>query len=140
MRVKTKHFYEFDGFRIDLGDRLLLRDSEVIALAPKAFDLLLTLVENNGHVLSKDELMKQVWQDTFVEEANLNFQITTLRKALGEEGAEWSRRFPGMAIGSRRTLTRSAARSQRSRSKFRRGNVGRSRGWSHPRRQRLRSS
>ncbi len=85
MRVKTKHLYEFGGFRIDTSDRLLWRGDEVIALPPKAFDLLLTLVENSGHVLSKDELMRQIWQDSFVEEANLSHHVFTLRKALGED-------------------------------------------------------
>jgi DNA-binding winged helix-turn-helix (wHTH) protein/TolB-like protein/Flp pilus assembly protein TadD len=96
MRVKTKHFYEFGGFRIDMIDRLLLRDSDIIPLAPKAFDLLLTLVENSGHVLSKDELMKQVWPDSFVEEANLSHHVFTLRKALGEEknGAKFIETIP----------------------------------------------
>ncbi len=96
MRVKTKHFYEFGGFRIDRNDRLLLRGSEVIPLTPKALDLLLTLVENNGHVLSKDELMREVWPDSFVEEANLSHHIFTLRKALGEDknGAKFIETLP----------------------------------------------
>ena len=55
-------------------------------LAPKAFDLLLVLVANSGRVLSKEELMKLVWPDSFVEEANLSHHVYTLRKALGEDG------------------------------------------------------
>lgn len=85
MRVKTKHFYEFSGFRIDVTDRLLLRGGEVVPLTPKAFDLLLYLVENAGHVLNKEGLMKQIWPDSFVEEANLSHHVFTLRKALGED-------------------------------------------------------
>jgi DNA-binding winged helix-turn-helix (wHTH) protein/TolB-like protein/Tfp pilus assembly protein PilF len=85
MRVKTKYLYEFGEFRIDVGNRLLLRDREVIPLTPKAFDLLLVLVESASHVLNKEELMKQVWPDSFVEEANLSHHVFTLRKALGED-------------------------------------------------------
>ncbi|HEU4389718.1 MAG TPA: winged helix-turn-helix domain-containing protein [Blastocatellia bacterium] len=62
-----------------------MRDGEVVPLAPKTIDLLVVLVENGGHVVSKDRLMKSVWPDTFVEEANLSGHISTLRKALGDE-------------------------------------------------------
>lgn len=80
-----KLFCEFGHFRLDAHEHLLLRDGEVVPLAPKALDLLVALVERNGHVLSKDELMKQVWPDSFVEEANLSHHIFVLRRALGED-------------------------------------------------------
>jgi DNA-binding winged helix-turn-helix (wHTH) protein len=70
---------------LNAEERLLLREGEVVPLAPKAIDLLVALVENSGHVIGKDELMKRVWQDSFVEEANLSHHIFTLRKALGED-------------------------------------------------------
>jgi DNA-binding winged helix-turn-helix (wHTH) protein len=57
-----------------------------VALPPKAFDLLLVLVENSGHLLEKDELMQRLWPDTFVEEANLPNTISLLRKALAGDG------------------------------------------------------
>ena len=63
---------------------MLLRDREIVALTPKVFDILLTLVESRGEVVSKDGLMKKVWPDTFVEEGNLTQNISLLRKALGE--------------------------------------------------------
>ena len=85
MRGQDKHFYEFGAYRIDARDHLLLRDGELVPLAPKAFDLLLVFVENSGRVLSKEDLMKQVWPDSFVEEANLSHHVFTLRKALGED-------------------------------------------------------
>jgi DNA-binding winged helix-turn-helix (wHTH) protein/TolB-like protein/Flp pilus assembly protein TadD len=85
MRIKTKHFYEFNGFRVDPGEGLLLHGDEAIPLPPKALDLLLFLVENAGHVLSKEELMKRLWPDSFVEEANLSHHIFNLRKALGDD-------------------------------------------------------
>jgi DNA-binding winged helix-turn-helix (wHTH) protein len=79
-----QELYEFGPFRIDPEKQLLLRDGELISLAPKAFQLLLVLVRRGNQVVSKDELMKAVWPDTFVEETNLTRNIFILRKALGE--------------------------------------------------------
>lgn len=76
--------YEFGKFRVDAKERLLLDGSEAISLTPKAFDTLLLLVENSGHVLSKEEIMGQVWAESFVEENNLAQNISILRKTLGE--------------------------------------------------------
>ena len=76
--------YEFGPFRLDVAERLLLRDGEAVPLSPKAFDLLLALVERQGRLLEKTELMKLVWPDTFVEEANLSYTISLIRKTLGE--------------------------------------------------------
>lgn len=84
MNKDSRHFYEFGRFRIDTAQRLLLRDQEIVALTPKVFEMLLTLVESSGEVVSKDSLMKKVWPDTFVEEGNLTQNISLLRKALGE--------------------------------------------------------
>ena len=86
MSLQPKNFYEFGAYRIDARDHLLLRDGEVVPLAPKAFDLLLVLAQSSGRVLTKEELMKLVWPDSFVEEANLSRHVFSLRKALGEEG------------------------------------------------------
>jgi Tol biopolymer transport system component/DNA-binding winged helix-turn-helix (wHTH) protein len=80
----SNHFYEFGPFRLDAIERLLSRDGESVPLTPKAFDLLLVLVERHGHLLEKDELLKRVWPDTFIEEANLSYNISLIRKALGE--------------------------------------------------------
>jgi eukaryotic-like serine/threonine-protein kinase len=79
--------YEFDGFRVDLKNRALLREGESVSVSAKAFEMLLVLVENNGRVLEKNELMNQLWPETFVEEINLNVHISALRKALGESAA-----------------------------------------------------
>jgi Tol biopolymer transport system component/DNA-binding winged helix-turn-helix (wHTH) protein len=65
-------------------ERVLRRADETVALTPKAFDLLAAFVEQPGRLLSKDELLKQVWPDTFVEESNLAYHVFVLRKALGE--------------------------------------------------------
>jgi DNA-binding winged helix-turn-helix (wHTH) protein/TolB-like protein/Tfp pilus assembly protein PilF len=84
MSQQLKHIYEFGPFRLDATERLLWRDGATVALTPKAFDVLLVLVEQHGHLLEKEELLKLVWPDTFVEEANLTYNISQLRKALGE--------------------------------------------------------
>jgi len=80
--------YDFGPFRVDPRERRLLRDGEVVPLTPKVFDILLVLVQNTGHVLSKAEMMKLVWPDTVVEEGNLARNISTLRSALGERPRE----------------------------------------------------
>jgi DNA-binding winged helix-turn-helix (wHTH) protein/TolB-like protein/Tfp pilus assembly protein PilF len=82
--METKRLYEFGLCRLDPAERRLLRDDQPVPLTPKCFDLLVILVENSGHLLEKEELMKQLWPDQFVEEANLSFNISSLRKALGE--------------------------------------------------------
>jgi Tol biopolymer transport system component/DNA-binding winged helix-turn-helix (wHTH) protein len=84
MSHHPQHLYEFGPFRLDAMERLLLRDGESMQLTPKSFDLLLALVEHHGHLLEKDELMKLVWPDTFVEETNLSSNISLIRKALGD--------------------------------------------------------
>jgi DNA-binding winged helix-turn-helix (wHTH) protein/TolB-like protein/Tfp pilus assembly protein PilF len=84
MGEPLKHFYEFGRFRVNTGERILLRDGEIVPLTPKVFDILMTLVESSGQVVSKDGLMKKVWPDSFVEEGNLTQNISLLRKALGE--------------------------------------------------------
>src|SRR5262245_16385416 len=84
MSQQPRHIYEFGPFRLDAAEHLLLRDGKAVPLTPKAFDLLLALVERHGHLLEKEELLKKVWPDTFVEEANLASNISQLRKALGD--------------------------------------------------------
>ncbi len=81
---KERYFYEFGPFRIDPNHRVLLREDQAVPIQPKAFDLLLALVQNREKVVTKDELMKTVWPDTFVEESNLGQHVFLLRKALGE--------------------------------------------------------
>jgi len=88
MGPETKHFYDFDRFRIDSEKRVLLRDGCPIPITPKIFDTLLVLVRNRGRVMEKDELLKAVWPDSFVEETNLTHSISALRKALGESPSE----------------------------------------------------
>ena len=84
MSEQESHFYEFGRFRLDAYERVLLRDRDPVPLTPKVFDILLALVERGGHIVEKDDLMKRVWPDTFVEEGNLTQNVSLLRKALGE--------------------------------------------------------
>jgi eukaryotic-like serine/threonine-protein kinase len=84
MLNKARCFYEFGPFRIDPNHRQLLRQEQPVPLQPKAFDILLVLVENSSKVVLKDDLMKTIWPDTFVEESNLSQHIFVLRKTLGE--------------------------------------------------------
>src|ERR1700690_3879346 len=88
MSPETNQLYEFGPFRIDSVRRLLLRDGQPLTLTSKAFDTLLVLVQNRDRVLEKDALLKAIWPNSFVEEANLAQHISALRKALGESPGE----------------------------------------------------
>lgn len=81
---RAKKLYGFGPFRVDPEKELLLRGEETVPLTPKSFQILLVLIRHKKEVVTKDELMKEVWPDTFVEEANLSRNIFLLRKALGE--------------------------------------------------------
>ena len=96
MEQKPEQLYEFGSFRLDPGERLLLRAGEPVPLTPKAFDLLLVLVKEAGHLLEKEALMNAVWPDSFVEENNLADNISRLRKALndGENGQRFIETVP----------------------------------------------
>lgn len=83
MSRPVEPIYEFGPFRLHPAERRLLRERQPIPLTPKAYDILLLLVRNCGHVLAKEELMKGVWPDSFVEEGNLTRHVSTLRKILG---------------------------------------------------------
>src|SRR5580658_5666345 len=85
---EPRHFYEFGPFRVDPDKRLLLRDNQPVPLQPKAFETLLVLVQRSAAVVLKDDLMKTLWPDSFVEESNLTQHIFVLRKTLGETAGE----------------------------------------------------
>lgn len=96
MTVQAHHFYAFGPFRWDSEKRVLVRDGKPVPLAPKSAELLFVLVANAGHLVEKDELMKRVWPDAFVEEGNLNKNVAVLRKVLGEwdSGREYIETVP----------------------------------------------
>ncbi|HET9788291.1 MAG TPA: winged helix-turn-helix domain-containing protein, partial [Pyrinomonadaceae bacterium] len=77
--------YRFGEFTLDADQKVLLREGKPLLLAPKVVETLLTLVQNSGRILEKQELMARLWPDTFVEESNLTYTIVQLRKALGDD-------------------------------------------------------
>src|SRR6266568_2092370 len=88
MSLAIKHFYRFGEFIVDTDQRVLLRQGKPLPLTPKVFDTLLILVENTGRIVAKEQLMNQLWPDSFVEEANLTSNIQHLRKSLGDNARQ----------------------------------------------------
>jgi DNA-binding winged helix-turn-helix (wHTH) protein/TolB-like protein/Flp pilus assembly protein TadD len=88
MGTPVNHLYEFGPFQLDPPERLLLRDGQPVAMTPKAFDMLVVLVERCGHLVEKNELLKTVWHGSFVEEGNLSVTVSFLRKALNDDRGE----------------------------------------------------
>src|SRR5574341_1082504 len=84
---EERHLYEFGPFRVDVSERLLLRGGDPVAVTPKVFELLVLLIRNRGHALSKDELMNELWPDTIVEENNLTVNMSALRKVLHDDSS-----------------------------------------------------
>jgi DNA-binding winged helix-turn-helix (wHTH) protein len=84
----ANHVYYFGSFCLNRAEQQLLRNGARVRLAPKAFELLLVLIQNKGRLLTKDQLLAEVWPNVFVEEANLSVNIASLRKALDEGDAE----------------------------------------------------
>jgi DNA-binding winged helix-turn-helix (wHTH) protein/TolB-like protein len=91
MQLKAGTFYEWGEFRLEPAEHRLTRDGAPVALPPKAFELLVLLVRNQGRLMTKNEIMRVVWPNSFVEEANLTVSVSILRKVLCEKGNE--RRF-----------------------------------------------
>jgi Tol biopolymer transport system component/DNA-binding winged helix-turn-helix (wHTH) protein len=106
MPNQANGLYEFGGCQLDAAKRRLSRNGENLTLAPKTFDLLLLLVQSEGRVLNKRELINSLWPDTFVEEASLSFQIATLRKALGKDGDLWIETVPKHGYRFAATVTK----------------------------------
>src|SRR5258705_13597068 len=77
--------YRFGSFELQPDNRRLLKDGAPISLRPRAFDLLVALVDRAGHLVTKDELLERVWPKTVVEEAALHVQVSALRKVLAAD-------------------------------------------------------
>ena len=88
MAAKHDRIYEFGEFRLNADEHLLHRGEEQVSLSPRTFALLVKLVQNAGHLLNKETLIREVWADASVEDGNLNRTISNLRKALGEKPHE----------------------------------------------------
>ncbi|MBX7174816.1 MAG: winged helix-turn-helix domain-containing protein [Pyrinomonadaceae bacterium] len=84
MIVKTNRFYRFNGFQLEVDERLLKQGAEIIPITSKAFDILIVLLENRGKIVEKETLLNRVWADTFISEATLAQNILTLRRILGK--------------------------------------------------------
>src|SRR6266700_5735572 len=82
--MRARHLYEFDCFRLDCHEGVLLSEGRRLRIEPKDLELLLVLVENHGHTVGKEELFEKVWPGTFVEEGNLARHISVLRQVLGQ--------------------------------------------------------
>ena len=94
MSNPTTRFFEFGSFKIDTVERVLLRNDQPVILTQKVFDLLLLLVRNGGHIVGKQDLMREIWPDTCVEEGNLTQNISVLRKALADDGHQYIQTVP----------------------------------------------
>src|SRR5215217_4744673 len=85
MTGNSKHFYEFEEFHLNAANASLWRMGKLVAISPKSLEVLILLVEKKGEIVSREDLMETVWKDTFVEEANINYTISQLRKTLGSK-------------------------------------------------------
>src|SRR5258707_15735153 len=83
--VRSIERYRFGSFELQLDQRRLLKDGAPISLRPRAFDLLVALVDRAGHLVTKDELLARVWPKAVVEEAALHVQVSALRKIIGSD-------------------------------------------------------
>src|SRR5687767_13815764 len=88
MSSQDNQLYEFGPYVIDARSRILLKDGTTVRLTPKAFDTLFVLVRHASQVVEKEQLLKEVWPDIFVEEGSLSHNIHGLRKALGDDSSE----------------------------------------------------
>src|SRR5262245_22955848 len=87
-QFETNQTYRFGDYELDVTERVLKRDGEIVSLPLKSFEVLLVLLERHGRVVSKEDLIERVWPDSFVDEANLARHVYTLRRALGESQKE----------------------------------------------------
>jgi DNA-binding winged helix-turn-helix (wHTH) protein len=79
------HSFAFNDFRFDIEKRVLWRGEQVVALPPKATEVLCVLLTEPGNLVERQEILERVWADTYVEEGNLNHAISSLRRALGAD-------------------------------------------------------
>src|SRR6185436_5682237 len=96
MSRRIRNIYEFGPFRLDSERLTLWRDGELVPLTPKVAETLLIMIQQNGKLVERKALMNAIWPDTFVEDGNLNFNVSMLRKALGtdESGQQYIQTVP----------------------------------------------
>jgi DNA-binding winged helix-turn-helix (wHTH) protein/Tol biopolymer transport system component len=88
MLLPVNHFYRFGKFAVDADQKVLFHEDQPLRVTPKVFDTLLILLESHHRIVEKEELMRRLWPDVFVEETNLTFNIQQLRKALGDSAQQ----------------------------------------------------
>jgi len=108
MSNASSGLYAFGSYRLDTASRVLTRSGATVTLAPKTFDLLVFLAESGGRLISKRELMDTLWNGTFVEESNISFQMSSLRRALGQEANTWIEAVPKYGYRFNAPVERSA--------------------------------
>src|SRR5712675_2782289 len=110
--LRTNDVASFGPFRLFMAERRLEKADEPLELGSRALDILITLVERTGEVVTRKELISRVWPDVIVEEANLRFHISGLRKALGDgrDGARYVANVTGRGYCFVAPVTRSASR------------------------------
>ncbi|MGH9820542.1 MAG: winged helix-turn-helix domain-containing protein, partial [Pyrinomonadaceae bacterium] len=94
MAKKAQEIYVFSEFSLDPSKRVFLSDGQPVHLPAKEFDILLYFVQNRGRILSKEEMMSAIWDDTFVEEGNLAQYVSRLRKILSSNGISYIQTLP----------------------------------------------
>ncbi|HNQ15459.1 MAG TPA: transcriptional regulator, partial [Pyrinomonadaceae bacterium] len=97
MTCPNANCFEFGEFRLDTVKMRLFRRNEIVPLTPKAIEVLILLVQNRGETVSRESLLETVWKDTFIEEGNINFNVSVLRKSLGqtaENGVQYIKTIP----------------------------------------------
>ena len=114
MTPNNRHLFQFGPFLLDTRQRRLLKDGTdgtLVSVAPKGIDLLIFMVERHGQIVTKDDLIQNIWPDSFMEEANLSQNIFLLRKALGEKAQEnrYIATVPGRGYRFVATVTRHEA-------------------------------
>ncbi len=81
----SRYLYEFENFKLDVENPGLWCEGQLVSIPPKVLETLILLVERNGEIVLREELLEKVWKETFVEEGNINYTISLLRKILGEK-------------------------------------------------------
>src|SRR4029079_17633021 len=85
MSFPQNNLVRFGDFQFDIENNTLWRNGDLVGVSPKAIEVLAVLIESRGDLVKRDVILDRVWQDTFVEDGNLNHAILTLRKALGDD-------------------------------------------------------
>src|SRR5579864_4334125 len=100
--MASREVFRFDEFTLDVHERRVLRGAEAVHLTPKAYDVLVALVQQRGRLVTKDELLKRLWPESFVEEGGLSVHVSLCARRLARTpaGRPISKRWRGPGIAS----------------------------------------